>query len=272
MPRRVTGLEGRRALWASNAGMDSTRPAEAAARCSNVYGWSFGVAGRSSGLPRPPGGATAILTQGPPTPRSWPLRMRASAGPLPTGPVYPVPVRSTPRQVAPSATTASRLLPERDMGLGYGHMATARPTRGFRLACGPRPGPEARHHRCGLTPAWTAWGLGWRQLACRPPRGYQLGRARRSESKLGRCRCGLTLAWTMSRLGYGQMTCGRGRGGRSVVVGTVEGDPSAWNRGRLLDRPSSRTWRCLAEARPRESRVRGRLVAGGRDEGSPVRP
>jgi hypothetical protein len=82
MPRRVTRLEGRRALWASNAVIDSTRPAKAEARCSNDYGRSSDDAGSSPRPPQPPGRVTRPLRMGSrPTPGTR-LRPTGEAPPL----------------------------------------------------------------------------------------------------------------------------------------------------------------------------------------------
>jgi hypothetical protein len=81
MPRRVTHLEGRRALWASNAVIDSTRPAKAEARCSNDYGRSFDDAGRSPRSPQPPGRVTRTPRMRS-TPETRPRPMTGEAPPL----------------------------------------------------------------------------------------------------------------------------------------------------------------------------------------------
>jgi hypothetical protein len=246
MSHRVSALNRSHATTAEVPGMTAGRCRPPPQRSGDPPMSTRVLAARKGRVPRPTAG-------GPPRTGRCLLRLQRLQGRL---------LRRSIR-CHPTVDRRSNLLP-----LAIGR--TPRPIRESRPAYGPRSRPELGQCQLGPRAGWTMWGPGWRQVACRP-RGSRTGWARRSESELERYRFGLTLVWTMSSLEYGQMTCGRGREGRSVAVGTVEGDRSASNPGQLLDRPSSRTWRCQAEARPREGRFRGRLVAGGREEGSLVR-
>jgi hypothetical protein len=134
MPRRVTCLEGRRALWASNAVIDSTRPAKAEARCSNDYGRSFDDAGRSPRPPQPPGRVAR-----PPRMRSPPgTRLRPMTGEAP-------PLRMKPgRLLRVSGGIGPVTAPPRCLGATPDGMSTA--VRWFVVRPAPHGGGAPRRN------------------------------------------------------------------------------------------------------------------------------